>query len=109
MGEKERLEPMLEGREYKEPENTDNGFSIGSLWVYIVIALIVALIYSNVTSPTPDVDMYKLHIDAQRGTRAEIEREDLRRERYGETPLSKEEIEDISGRHVMREFRKQTQ
>ena len=36
----------------------------------------------------------------------EIEREELRRERYGEAPLTKDEIAEISDKHVLNEIRK---
>lgn len=88
-------------------ENNSGGG--GSYVPWIIAAVVAVLIYAKITSPSPSVDMYRLHIDAQRSGRAEIEREELRRDRYGEAPLSKDEIEEISERHVLREYRKQTQ
>jgi hypothetical protein len=88
-------------------ENNSGGG--GSYVPWIIAAIVAVLIYAKVTSPTPSVDMYKLHINAQQSSRAEIEREELRRDRYGEAPLSKDEIADISERNVLREYRKQKQ
>ena len=74
--------------------------------LWIVAALIAVLAYSKITSPTTTVDFHKVHVDAQQSSRAEIEREELRRERYGEAPLTKDEIAEISDKHVLNEIRK---
>lgn len=72
----------------------------------IIVAIVVVLIYSKITSPTPTVDLYKVHIGAQQSSRLEIEREQLRRERYGQAPLTEDEIGKISDKHVLNEIRK---
>lgn len=77
--------------------------------IWLIAAVLVVLVYSNITSPTPKVDLYKVHIGAQQSSRAEIEKEELRRDRLGEAPLSKDEIGTISDRHVLNEIRKGNQ
>ena len=86
------------------PVSEPNGYLSYATW--IIAAIVVVLIYSKITSPTPTVDFYKVHMGAQQSSRVEIEREELRRARYGETPLSKDEIAEISDKHVLNEIRK---
>lgn len=85
-------------------DNNNNGY-VG----WIIVAIIVILVISKISSPTPSVDLYKVHIGAQQSSREEIGREDLRRARNGEAPLSEDEIADISERNVLNEIRKQKQ
>ena len=86
------------------PVSETNASLSYALW--IIAAIGVVLIYSKITSPTPTVDLYKVHMGAQQTSRAEIEKEELRRDRLGEAPLSKDEIGAISDRHVLKEIRK---
>lgn len=74
--------------------------------LWIIAAIVVVLIYSKITSPTPTVDLNKIHVGAQQSSRVEIEREQLRRERYGQAPLTDDEIGKISDKHVLREIQK---
>lgn len=74
-------------------------------WVFI--AIVIVLIIAKVTSPSPaPVDIYKVLSNTNKSTAAEIEREELRREKYGEVLLSEDEIADISERHVLNEIHK---
>lgn len=86
------------------PVSEANGYLSYVIW--IIAAIVVVLIYSKITSPTPTVDFYKVHMGAQQSSRVEIEREELRRARSGEAPLSKDEMAEISDKHVLNEIRK---
>jgi uncharacterized membrane protein len=86
------------------PVSDANASSSYAIWV--IVAIVVVLIYSKITSPTSTVDFAKVHINAQQSSREEIEREELRRARYGQAPLTDDEVAKISDEHVLREIRK---
>lgn len=69
--------------------------------ILIVIAVFVLLFLVSLFDKSPSVDMYKVQQNSMRASNAEIER----REQRGE--VSKEEIEEIAARHVLKEIRRQ--
>jgi len=74
------------------------------LWLFAII-IVVLVIIKIASPPSASVDMHQLHINSQNQIRRDVEIEDLRRERYGEAPLSNSEIEDIAARNTISEYR----
>lgn len=69
--------------------------------ILIVIAVLVLLFVVSLFDKSPSVNLYEVHKNTMPAINAEIERRELRGE------VSKEEIEDISAKHVLREVRQQ--
>jgi len=69
--------------------------------ILIAIAIFALFLLVSLFDKSPSVDMYNVHKNSMPAINAEIER----REQRGE--VSKEEIEEIAARHVLREVRRQ--
>lgn len=80
---------------------------LSALIKYVLLVLVVAWIV-NTISPSK-LDSARLHIDSQRMTSAEVERQSLQRDRQGLPPLSNDEIESIASQSVSRALKNQRQ
>lgn len=72
-----------------------------SALIKYVLLIIVAAWILNAVSPSK-TDTYKLHMDSRKMTNVEIERKDLERDRQGLPPLTREEIEEMAARNVIK-------
>lgn len=80
---------------------------LSALIKYVLLVLVVAWIV-NTISPSK-LGSARLHIDSQRMTSAEVERQSLQRDRQGLPPLSNDEIESIASQSVSRALKNQRQ
>lgn len=69
--------------------------------ILIIIAVFVLLFVVSLFDKSPSIDMAKVHQNSMPTINAEIERKEQRGE------VSKEEIEEIAARHVLKEIRRQ--